>query len=72
MHGFPRCDYKGSEKGALKRHVLSMHEGVRYQCPLCQFKPATKHQVKIHIKKMHKDQWNIFAHHDPVIAASVS
>ena len=34
-------DYKATNKGNLKKHVESLHEGLRYYCKQCDFSNKT-------------------------------
>ena len=40
------CDYKATQKNALKTHKMSVHEGIRYQCD--HYKATHKSALKRH------------------------
>ena len=60
----------------LKRHILNIHEGIRFNCDLCskQFQTETdvrRHKNKAHsidtVKDLaHTSRWKRFPHPDPV------
>ena len=43
------------EAGALKKHVESKHEEVRYPCPQCVYVGTQSSSLKKHVKKNMKD-----------------
>ena len=50
-----QCEYRSTQKGSLKTHKKSIHEGVRYGCDQCTFKAINKNDLKRHNKSIHKD-----------------
>jgi len=48
-----KCDKTFSEKGNLKRHVKSLHEGVFYPCKACDYKATQTTHLKEHMKSKH-------------------
>ena len=52
---------KFRQKGDLKKHIMSVHENVKYPCDQCAFKAAEKgylkrHKMSVHVKvKYHCD-----------------
>ena len=48
-----QCSYKTSRKGALKQHIESAHEGIRYSCNQCEKEFTTMGNLRRHIKIMH-------------------
>ena len=49
-----QCDYKATEKGHLRSHMKSIHEGVKYPCGQCDYKATEKCSLLIHIKSKHE------------------
>ena len=49
-----QCDYKATNKGHLKSHVLSIHQGIRFPCDQCDFKATRKDILSKHIKSIHE------------------
>ncbi len=49
------CDYKATQKGNLKTHKESVHEGVTYPCDFagCDYKATQKGSLKRHKKAKH-------------------
>lgn len=39
---------------ALFKHILSIHKGVRFQCPICSKLYTQRHNVRTHMAKKHK------------------
>ena len=60
----------------LKRHILNIHEGIRFNCDLCSKQFASEADVRRHKNKTHsidtvKDlahtsRWKEFPHSDPL------
>jgi len=48
-----KCEYKASRQWNLKKHKLSVHEGVKYSCDECDYKATDQSQVKKHKKSKH-------------------
>ena len=51
------CDYKAVLAGNLKKHVKTIHEGVRYPCDKCDQIATRKDFLKNHRKSKHQG-WN--------------
>ena len=49
------CEYKATDKGHLKRHVKSIHEGIHYPCSQCDYKAPNKSDFKKHVDNKHND-----------------
>ena len=47
-------DYKTAGKPYLKRHIQSLHKGIRYQCHQCDYKAAEKYYLRKHMKSIHE------------------
>ena len=47
------CDYEATTKGSLRKHIVSIHLGVKHNCPLC---GLPKSDVKNHIKSVHEEE----------------
>ena len=48
------CEYKAADQISLRRHIQSLHEGIRYQCTFCTSKFTQKSKVKSHIESVHE------------------
>lgn len=48
-----KCTYRSRTKGDLKKHVLAIHEGVRYPCDQCNYKATQTVHLKLHKKTQH-------------------
>ena len=53
--GCPFCKKNYADKASLKRHVLSVHEGVKHQCTKCDLKFGLKWSLNRHIKEVHQN-----------------
>merc|ERR1712150_372661 len=49
-----QCDYQGSRKEKLQRHIQTKHEGVKYSCNKCDFQFATQRSLQRHIETKHE------------------
>lgn len=49
-----QCDYKATRQWNLKKHKLSVHEGVKYSCDECDYKATDQSQVKKHKRSKHE------------------
>ena len=47
-------DYKANFAGDLKRHVKSIHKGVRYTCDQCDYEATQKGNLQRHRKSKHQ------------------
>ena len=47
------CEYHSTQKGHVKNHVQSIHEGVRYSCQQCDFNATDPCSLRQHIKSKH-------------------
>ena len=50
-----QCEYAAMEAGALKKHVESKHEEVRYPCPQCVYVGNKSSSLKKHVKNKHEE-----------------
>jgi len=48
-----QCEYKATRQWNLKKHKLSVHEGIKYSCDECDYKATDQSQVKKHKKVKH-------------------
>ena len=49
------CGYSFSEKGSLKKHITSVHEGKKpFKCDLCDYSFSRKDNMNNHIASVHK------------------
>ena len=48
------CNYKVTQASDLKKHVQSVHEGVKHNCELCEYKATQKGSLRQHVKSVHK------------------
>merc|ERR1712086_33475 len=51
--GCDECDYRATQSGALKVHVLAKHKGIRFPCQTCEYKGTTKGNTKMHMRNKH-------------------
>ena len=49
-----QCDYKGSRKQNLLRHIKAIHEGVRFPYDQCDYKATSKGSLLRRIKSTHE------------------
>ena len=49
-----RCNKTYSDSGGLKRHIQSVHEGVKYTCDQCDYQAAQKCYLRRHIQSKHE------------------
>merc|ERR1712142_177440 len=47
------CSYSSKSNYNVKRHVMSVHEGVTYPCTFCGYKATQTTHLKSHIAKVH-------------------
>ena len=52
------CYFKTANKTTIKRHVQSVHEGVRYPCTYCNYQATHKCNLKTHIQSVHGQSLN--------------
>ena len=50
----PQCDYENKRSDKLKRHVETVHEGVRYPCNKCDYKSTTDFNLRKHQESKHE------------------
>ena len=55
LHECPECMKKFSQSGALKIHIDSIHNGIRYNCNFCEKSSTTKQNLKKHIATVHSN-----------------
>ena len=49
------CDYETALKPNLKRHIESVHEGIKpFKCNICDFETSRKSTLKQHVESVHK------------------
>ena len=51
----PECMKKFSQTGALKIHIDSIHNGIRYNCNFCEKSSSTKQNLKMHVARKHSN-----------------
>lgn len=51
-----QCEYKATRQWNLKKHKLSVHEGVKYGCDECDYKATDQSQVKKHKRGKHGNE----------------
>ena len=44
------CSYNAKWKADVKKHVLSVHQGVRYPCDQCDYQATEKRHLKRHVQ----------------------
>ena len=44
------------EKESLQKHIKSVHEGKKFQCPHCKYKASTKSTLQKHMKSVHEEK----------------
>ena len=54
----PDCEKQFSQKGTMRIHHKSVHQGVEYPCSQCDFKAKDKGYLKKHVKSQHEGQNN--------------
>jgi len=50
-----KCDYRARNRGDMKKHVLAIHEGVRYPCDQCSYRATQQGHLKMHKKRQHNN-----------------
>ena len=50
----PSCEYNATQKGSLKTHIQSIHEGKTFQCSSCEYKATQKNSLKTHMQSVHE------------------
>jgi len=50
-----KCDYRTRSRGDMKKHVLAIHEGVRYPCDQCSYRATQQGHLKLHKKSKHNN-----------------
>jgi hypothetical protein len=48
------CSYTSNHSGHVKRHVMSVHDKVRFPCPSCEHQSTTIYHLKRHIAARHE------------------
>ena len=48
------CNYKTTKASDLRKHIKSMHEGVKYPCNQCQYQSSNLSNLYKHIKSIHE------------------
>ena len=49
-----QCESKFTQKSKLRRHIHSIHEGVKYACNQCEQQFTLQHNLKTHIQSIHE------------------
>ena len=52
-----QSDYKSNFAGSLKKHIESIHEGVRYPCGQCDYRATEKGNLKKHYISKHSNSF---------------
>ena len=48
------CDFKTAQKGNLKTHIESVHEGIKaYNCNICGWDTSNKSSLNYHMEYVH-------------------
>ncbi|XP_077982409.1 zinc finger protein ZFAT-like [Glandiceps talaboti] len=50
-HKCQQCEYATHHADGLRRHMESVHSGIKYKCAECGLETASKYYLKIHMKK---------------------
>ena len=50
----PNCDKVFAERNSIKRHIDSVHAGVKHKCNQCSFEATLQQSLKRHIKSVHE------------------
>ena len=53
LYSCNHCNYKVNNKGSLKKHQQSIHEGIRYKCKQCEYKATEKSNLRRHERLRH-------------------
>lgn len=48
-----RCEYQAERKDNLKRHIQSIHEGLRFSCNQCEYQATRQGSLKRHKQNVH-------------------
>ena len=48
-----KCNYKSNRRYNVKKHTLSVHEGMRYPCNQCDFKATETGDLRKHQRRQH-------------------
>merc|ERR1712189_23215 len=48
------CDYSATQKGHIKIHVQSKHEGIKYPCHQCDYQATRSSSLQRHIESIHE------------------
>ena len=54
LHYCGKCDYKSNRRYNVKKHMLSVHEGIRYPCNQCDSKFSETGELRKHERKQHR------------------
>ena len=47
------CDFQALAPYRLRRHLLNVHQGLRYECSQCSYRSTRKNHLKRHINIIH-------------------
>ena len=53
LHYCEQCEYKSTKAYNVKKHTMSMHDGIRYPCSHCDYKATENGHLKKHIRRFH-------------------
>merc|ERR1712142_881548 len=48
-----KCDYKSNKQFNVKKHMMAIHDGVRYPCDLCDYRATETGHLKKHKRTKH-------------------
>ena len=54
MSNMGQCEYQANEKGNIKRHRRSVHEGKTYSCRQCEYHATVKGSLERHRRSVHE------------------
>ena len=54
-----KCDYKSNKQFNVKKHTLSIHEGVRYPCDQCDYRATENGHLKKHKRNKHSQMLSV-------------
>ena len=53
MYACNQCDQQFVQQSSLKRHIQSVHEGMKYACNQCDYQTLRKDHLNNHINLKH-------------------
>ena len=51
-----RCDFTTTHIKSKRRHIMTIHEGLRHPCNYCDFQATQPYEVKKHMMKNHPEK----------------